>query len=304
MSTPNHSTPRPGFGDPIAGVRLWPLPFLVFVVSALALLPFGRPSAESELQTRVVVAATWATVVVWWWWTVGGASRRAGLRAPAIDLGATLKVALRVALGLLSAKLLWGLLADALSLPALGVVTAPRLLSSDRTTQSVVVAVLLMAVLGPVGEELLFRGALFRKWRLKLGPGKAAILTSALFGLAHTHAHIAGVVALSMAVLYTTTRTIWAPIIAHSMGNLSIVVVSQSPRLLPPWAWEAVTSWPARVVLLIVGLMGSIVLFSFLRRGWHTLGDPVDGVVDERARVAPPAGAPDISRSAVEANVS
>jgi CAAX prenyl protease-like protein len=129
-----------------------------------------------------------------------------------------------------------------------------------------------------VAEEMLFRGALFRKWRLKLGPGKAAVLTSVLFGLAHSSAPTSALTALSLAVLYTTTRTIWAPVAAHVMNNLFAVSMAHSGRLLPLAVLEALSDWPLQLAGMVPALFGTFWLVRFVRRGWHTLGDSVDGV--------------------------
>jgi membrane protease YdiL (CAAX protease family) len=189
-----------------------------------------------------------------------------------------LKLSAKVALGVLMVKLVWLLLQHALGLPRIGWVTAPKLATSEATAQSFAFSLFLMALLAPVAEELLFRGALFRKWRLTLGPGKAAVLTSVLFGLAHSSAPTSALTALSLAVLYTTTRTIWAPMAAHVMNNLFAVSMAHSGRFLPLAVLEALADWPLQLAAVVPAAFGAFWLVRFVRRGWHTLGDPVDGV--------------------------
>ena len=188
-----------------------------------------------------------------------------------------MKLSSKVALGGILATLVWLLLKNALGLTRMGWVEAPTAVASEPTAQSLVLTVLRVALLAPVAEEMLFRGALFRKWRLSLGPGKAALVTSVLFGLMHVDLPSSVLFALSMAVLYTTTRTLWAPLVAHVINNLFSVALSHSVHLLPLAVLQAATDWPLQLASLVPGLLGTWWLVCFLRRGWHTLGDPVHG---------------------------
>ena len=105
---------------------------------------------------------------------------------------------------------------------------------------------------------MLFRGALFRKWRLRLGPGKAALLSSVLFGLGHAVPITSGSNALALAVLYTTTRTLWAPVVAHVMNNLVTVALANCPHVLPPaLLLEAVTDWRLQWASAVPALLGT-----------------------------------------------
>lgn len=278
METQNHRAEhRTSSTDPIATVRLWPVLPLIFLAGILVAILLPR-SPSPELEENAYAVAVFVAIVVWWQDAVAGATRRAGFQPSRPSTGAVLLLASKVALSVVMAKLVWLLLEHTLGLPRIGLVNLSPLGASERTAQWFTFNVFLGALLAPVAEEMLFRGALFRKWRLRWGPGKAAVLTSVLFGLAHTNAPTAALSALSMAVLYTTTRTIWAPVTAHAMNNLFAIVLGHSAHLLPLAVLEAAADWRLQVGFLVPGLLGTIWLVRFLRRGWHTLGDPVHGV--------------------------
>ncbi|HKO93251.1 MAG TPA: CPBP family intramembrane glutamic endopeptidase [Polyangiaceae bacterium] len=194
-------------------------------------------------------------------------------------MGGALEQGLKVALGSLSATLVWVVARNALGIERAGLVDHVPAAPSERAALSLSLGfiVLQLGVLAPVAEEMLFRGALFRKWRLRFGPGKAAVLTSVLFGLAHENAPSSALFGLAMAVLYTTTRTLWAPVVAHVVHNLFGVALVNSVHLLPSTLFQAAGSWPAQLAFLVPGLLGAWWLVRFLRREWHTLGDPVHG---------------------------
>jgi membrane protease YdiL (CAAX protease family) len=287
METKNcPAEPRAFSTDPIAAVRLWPVLLLIFaaVMVVTILLP---ASPSQDLKEEAYAVAAFAAIVVWWQDAVAGATRRAGFQPSTPSAGAVLLLSSKVAVSAMLAKLIWLLLQHALGLPHLGVVTAPTLVASEPTALSLTSTVLVVALLAPVAEEMLFRGALFRKWRLRLGPGKAAVLTSVLFGLVHASAPTAALSALSMVVLYTTTRTIWAPIAAHAMNNLFAVLLGHAGRLLPLAVLEWAADWRLQLAFVLPGLLGTSWLVRFLRRGWHTLGDPVHGCPVD-ARETPP----------------
>jgi uncharacterized protein len=83
-----------------------------------------------------------------------------------------------------------------------------------------------LVILAPVLEEFLFRGYLLHRWSKKWGLWTGVLLSSALFGALHPHTLAAAVTGLGLAVLYLKTRTLWAPILAHSFFN-SII-----------WLWD------------------------------------------------------------------
>jgi membrane protease YdiL (CAAX protease family) len=128
-------------------------------------------------------------------------------------------------------------------------------------------------VLGPVLEELVFRGVLFRKWRRTLGPVKGLLLSSAVFGLIHGGTMLpVAVGGLSLALLYTSTRSLWAPILAHIFNN-SISVAAFLVSLSRGGRGSELNLTPARVVVLL--LASSAVLLAFAWRSASTLCTPL-----------------------------
>lgn len=83
---------------------------------------------------------------------------------------------------------------------------------------------------GAVGEELLFRGAVFRITEEWLGTSAALIISAALFGLAHglnPTATPIGVIAIGLeagvllGVAYSASRSLWLPIGIHFGWNFT-----------------------------------------------------------------------------------
>ena len=86
------------------------------------------------------------------------------------------------------------------------------------------------ALIGPVAEEIFFRGILygfFRKW----GVPAAVLLSTLLFVLPHSHSSGLGIPVTQLiggilfAVAYEIEKNLLVPITIHSLGNLAIFIL-------------------------------------------------------------------------------
>jgi hypothetical protein len=66
-------------------------------------------------------------------------------------------------------------------------------------------------------------------------------------------------------------------VVAHIVNNLFGVTLVNFVHLLPLAVLQAAADWRLQLASLVPGLLGTWWLARFLRRGWHTLGDPVHG---------------------------
>ena len=103
------------------------------------------------------------------------------------------------------------------------------------------VMLFMMAVFGPVCEELVFRGILYRGY-LKSGNAlKAVLLSSLLFGLIHMNfnqAPYAFALGVAMALLMEATGSLLAPILMHMVFNAQSVVLMYVYDRFFPWLLE------------------------------------------------------------------
>lgn len=95
------------------------------------------------------------------------------------------------------------------------------------------VFVLAVAMLAPVGEELFFRGWMFRELAAAGHPGRAYVVTTVLFALVHLNpaalplylAYGAG-----LGWIYGATRWVWSPVIAHGLVNTTAIALLLAGR--------------------------------------------------------------------------
>ena len=137
--------------------------------------------------------------------------------------------ALRLAAGLVLGGLVLGVVADRLlhATDAQGI--KGTLAHGDRATLAIVVSLAAYAVLGPIVEELVFRGLVTAAIRQRLGPAVTPVATGVLFALAHGDPRI--VVALvplgiALGLLYEHTGSIVPGMVAHMTYNAIGVTIA------------------------------------------------------------------------------
>jgi membrane protease YdiL (CAAX protease family) len=82
---------------------------------------------------------------------------------------------------------------------------------------------IVIGVIGPISEELVFRGLIFRRVRDYGGFWPAAILSGLVFGIYHwniTQGIFASIMGVLFAMIYEHYGTIWASIAAHIANNI------------------------------------------------------------------------------------
>jgi len=101
-----------------------------------------------------------------------------------------------------------------------------------RSTGGFLLAVLVVAVVAPVAEELFFRGFVYPAFRQRWGVTAAIIITSVLFALFHFSPSVfipIFIIAVGLAYLYQVTDSLGPPIMLHALNNfLSVVVIYYS----------------------------------------------------------------------------
>ena len=151
------------------------------------------------------------------------------------------------------------------------------IMNSGPLSESAISSFILLVILAPLLEEMVFRGLLFTRLTNKWGTTRAMIVSSLFFGLLHfpfnpIGAFLLGIVAC---VLYARTRTLLLPIALHAMYNLlvwGLMFTSESEGMdfgstdfLAQYAFEG----------LIAMMLGAPIIFFILGRWWPSRGTPL-----------------------------
>lgn len=127
----------------------------------------------------------------------------------------------------------------------------------------------MMAVFGPVCEELCFRGVVYRGYLKSGNVVGAVLLSSLLFGLMHMNfnqAPYAFAIGVSMAVLVEATGSLWSSVIMHVVFNAQSVIAMYFYQRFYPKVWleqtQAVTTNDDMIAVISVYLVIAVITTS------------------------------------------
>jgi membrane protease YdiL (CAAX protease family) len=275
------SAPAQSFESRLSRVKAWTLiptfygPMIAWAfIKAAATACCQGLGVSAYVSHQVTDAMVYTSLLVWW--LVLAAPRPYSVRA---TMGRPLHLAgwgqlLVAALGVSCLGFIELLSVNFLDLwraAASGGTSIIHLTGADPAN---LVAVLFLVVVAPLVEELVFRGTLFRAWRARWNPVLALLASSVAFGVLHPQKVGSFLAAVTFALLYTRTRSLWANVLAHSLGNGTIVALGTlhyfwaSPQLVlnGPVAYGA---------FALTLLLGTGVWIHFVIKSWRTLGAPL-----------------------------
>ena len=140
-----------------------------------------------------------------------------------------------------------------------------------QTLQTGWLGVLCMAVLGPVVEEVFFRGVLTRELLKRYKPTTAILVSGLVFGIIHINpAQVVGacISGFFFAWLYARTRSILPGILIHILNNgLSVYLMRAYPEV--ETAGELLGSTGYAVLLAVSAVVLILSMAWLLRRQNH-----------------------------------
>lgn len=123
---------------------------------------------------------------------------------------------------------------------------------------------IVFGLISPLAEEVLFRGIIFNRMKKYYPLLPAILLSSFLFAIFHrnivqgTYAMIMG---LLMAFVYYRSKAFLAPVLFHSVANISVYTLAYS---------EAFYRTAVRLDISIILLVASVVLFLVINKTQNT----------------------------------
>jgi hypothetical protein len=223
-----------------------------------ALGELGTPVSDELLSVLLYLP-----VIAWIWFMV---VRRGGVRLGAMLRWPRLGTYWFVVAGLLVVQFMFSLAAITLT-----ELIAPWMDDSLAGVGqgNLVLALIGIAILPPLVEEITFRGVLLERFAVKWRVGVAVIVSAVFFGILHADPVGAGMFGVVTGLLYLRTGSLWPGIIIHFVNNLVALLAirivgpdtaAQTPTLteslttagvflllsVPFLVWFIWTHWPAR----------------------------------------------------------
>ncbi|MBD3919134.1 CPBP family intramembrane metalloprotease [Paenibacillus sp. PR3] len=132
-------------------------------------------------------------------------------------------------------------------------------------SQSFIMIIIGLCIIGPLFEEIFFRGILFNLMLKKMPFIAALLLQAVIYGYCQPNPSIqviAVFLAIIYGILYYRLQSIWSTIITAAVMN-TIIFVSKKTGLL-----DALSSIPDHVLLLITGIC-LLFIIVLLKAVWH-----------------------------------
>jgi len=196
-----------------------PLKFVLSMVLAVVVCEAAPGSllADGTLQTQLLLLRLVELAVIGFLIYYFGLAGDLGLQRP--DKEGLRVFALLAGFTLFAFVLI--LLASLLfDYPLLSYLTAPAWVSG-------LTGVLLMVLLAPVVEELLFRGLIYRLFRQSFGIFLSVLLSAGCFALMHGQPEFPQVFGgIVFALAYEWSRNLWVAIALHGCGNAAILLLA------------------------------------------------------------------------------
>lgn len=90
-------------------------------------------------------------------------------------------------------------------------------------------SILMVAVIAPIAEEVVFRGVVYKYFRMRFGMVAGIMMNGVLFGLNHAPSWElvmnAAVMGAFFAYIYERSGTLWTPIIVHGLTNAAVTTL-------------------------------------------------------------------------------
>ncbi|NWF36789.1 type II CAAX endopeptidase family protein [Mariprofundus sp. KV] len=208
--------------DVTAAREAWdelPLKFALSMVLAVVVceMAAGALLAGYALQTQLLILRLAELVVIGLLIIYFNVGDNLGLRRPDAEGVRVFALLAGMTLVLFTALLLVFRLLD---YPLLAHLTAPPWLAG-------LAGLLLMVLLAPVVEELLFRGLIFRLLRRSFGMVLSVLLSAGCFALMHGQPELPQIFGgIVFALAYEWSRNLWVAVALHAAGNGAILLLA------------------------------------------------------------------------------
>ncbi len=143
-----------------------------------------------------------------------------------------------------------------------------------------------IAILPPLLEEIVFRGAMIERLGRKYSYKTALIISSVLFGVMHIDIVGALTFGVILSLIYLKTGSLFIPILIHVINNgLVVIFMFMDDQFLQIDPWLTIEpyieySW----IAILLFILSSGWLIKYIKNNWHFVHDkePVRGVVEAK----------------------
>lgn len=142
-------------------------------------------------------------------------------------------------------------------------------ITSDTIVIQYILIFVVISVLAPVIEEVVFRGILVERFGLKYGYSRAVIISSLIFGILHADIIGAFIFGVILCVIYLQTKSLMMPVLIHALNNGSATLVIFFEDETASEMWETLTPYIDYAWVGILIFVAAVVwCYQYLKKNW------------------------------------
>ncbi len=143
---------------------------------------------------------------------------------------------------------------------------APDLLPEVMDPSSLLLDILSSIIIAPVLEELLFRGVLFNRLKIRIGIIPAMLLSSGIFALGHEFGGItsAFVFGICMCIVYLKTDNILMTMSIHFLNNLVAVFIDAAGLE------QYLLQLPLAPIVLLLSILSGLLILLYILENFRS----------------------------------
>ena len=143
---------------------------------------------------------------------------------------------------------------------------APDLLPEVMDTSSLLFEILFSIIFAPVLEELVFRGVLFNRLKIRIGIIPAMLLSSGIFAIGHEFGGIisAFVFGICMCIIYLKTDNILMTMSIHFLNNLVAVFIDASGLE------QHLFQLPLAPIILVLSVISGLLILLYILENFRS----------------------------------
>lgn len=219
------------------------LAVVVFIVIQTAggvlIFLFGQaPQVSSKLASTLGLLAIYGLQVGFLWFLAvvvrKAGAEELGIRPFNVSRGVGLAVIFYIGLAIIT--VIYGAIAEEFGIRQPQDMLREIVRLFGRDAAGFALAVLFIAIIAPVVEELFFRGVVYAAIRKRWGVAPGLVISSVLFAILHLTAYTLlpiALIGIALAYLYEKTGSLGPPIILHALNNFLSVVLLYYSGIFP-----------------------------------------------------------------------
>lgn len=131
------------------------------------------------------------------------------------------------------------------------------------TPLAILLEIIATVILGPAVEELIFRGVLLNRLKIRIGVIPAILISSILFGLGHENVGMlsAFIFGVCMCIIYLKTDNILATISLHMINNFVVTILD--PLNIDTLIFE----FPWLGIITVISIISTVLLIIYMYKG-------------------------------------